>query len=71
MDETYATGVVLGETERKIIEAKAEKLGLGARGFSAALRIIVREWDQLIAQKSDRSYPQPSDWRPESPNPQP
>lgn len=46
-EESFQTGVVLGETERKIVEAKAEFLGLGSRGFSAALRIIIREWAEL------------------------
>lgn len=51
MEDTYTTGVVLSETERKIVETQAEKLGLGARGFSAALRIIVREWSDLTGRK--------------------
>jgi hypothetical protein len=37
--------VNLHKTEEAIIQRCAEKKGLGTKGFSAALRLIVREWD--------------------------
>jgi hypothetical protein len=57
MEETYTTGVVLTETERKIVEAQAEKLGLGARGFSAALRIIIRDWADATEKANTPAIP--------------
>lgn len=52
--------VVLGDTEIRIIDALSDKLGLGPRGFSAALRIIVREWIELSAREYALHYSQPN-----------
>lgn len=40
------TSVALGETDRRIVNRVALKLGLN---FSSALRLIVREWDEHLA----------------------
>lgn len=39
--------VVLEKKDLNIIQVTAENRGLGVRGFSAALRMIVREWAEL------------------------
>lgn len=46
MDKQFMTGVVLTEFERNIVDKFAERKGLGQRGFSAALRMIIREWNE-------------------------
>ena len=43
-EEITKISVALAPLDIKIIDNLAEKKGLGRRGFSAALRIIVREW---------------------------
>jgi len=43
-DEPLATGVVLTQVERNIVNDFANRKGLGSRNFSAALRMIIREW---------------------------
>jgi hypothetical protein len=49
------TAVVLEKVDRKIVQKFADKKGLGKRGFSAALRMIIREWDDY-----DRANSKPS-----------
>lgn len=44
MEEGKTQNVVLTEVEREIVEKVQKRRGLGKRGFSAALRIIIREW---------------------------
>ena len=37
----------LEKTDYDTVRRLAEERGLGAKGFSAALRMIIREWSQL------------------------
>lgn len=38
--------VVLDEIDMRIIQEVADERGLGGKGFSAALRMIIREWQK-------------------------
>lgn len=38
--------VVLDEIDMKVIEELIDEKGLGGKGFSAALRMIIREWSR-------------------------
>lgn len=49
MNEYMTKNVVLEPVDYNIIDIEREKRGLGRKGFSAALRIIVREWKELTA----------------------
>lgn len=44
MSKTKTRSVSLFDKEEQIIEEVVEKRGLGGKGFSAALRMIIREW---------------------------
>ena len=46
MDEFETRNVVLDRQSVRIIEGVVVERGLGVRGFSAALRMIVREWQE-------------------------
>lgn len=48
MPEKFIRRVVnLEERDYSIVKRFAKEKGLGGKGFSAALRFIVREWEQL------------------------
>lgn len=47
MDDYLTKNVVLEPIDYNIIDIEREKRGLGRKGFSAALRLIVREWKEL------------------------
>ena len=57
MDEFETRNVVLDGRSVEIIEGVVVERGLGVRGFSAALRMIVREWQE---QQSARDTFEPS-----------
>jgi hypothetical protein len=47
--------VNLESIDYRIVRRLAERKGLGRRGFSAALRLIVREWDYLTRDRASDS----------------
>ena len=53
--------VNLTEKEYLIIKQAAEERSLGTKGFSAALRLIVSEWDQLRRHPALFIQPQPNE----------
>jgi hypothetical protein len=50
--EPYTRNVVLETEDREIVLRSARKLGFGGKGFSAALRFILRDW----ARNNDPAY---------------
>jgi hypothetical protein len=46
MNETITKNVVFEKKDYLIVKKFAEKKGLGIRGFSAALRMIIRAFDE-------------------------
>lgn len=54
--------VVLGETENHIVEQVVRNLSLGERGFSAAVRFIIRDWKKTTGttEPADGRAPQPA-----------
>ena len=53
--------VNLEPLDYRIVRRLAERKGLGKRGFSAALRLIVREWDYLTRDRADSTADSASD----------
>ena len=49
MNEYLTKNVVLEPVDFNIVKETADKRGLGRKGFSAALRQIIREWKELTA----------------------
>lgn len=49
-NETKTINVVLTPREIDIINSHVEETGLGGKGFSAALRQIIREWAEIKAE---------------------
>ena len=48
MPSLYVPGMInLEQSDYNIVRRLAEERGLGEKGFSAALRMIIREWAQL------------------------
>jgi len=48
MSTWKTVNVVLSEEDIDKIENKRVRSGLGRKGFSAALRMILREWDDFV-----------------------
>ena len=48
-DEYMTKNVVLMTVDYNIVKETADVRGLGRKGFSAALRQIIREWKELTA----------------------
>ena len=53
--------VNLEPLDYRIVRRLAERKGLGKRGFSAALRLIVREWDYFTRDRADSTADSASD----------
>ena len=47
--------VNLEPLDYRIVRRLAERKGLGSRGFSAALRLIIRDWSRLNAEAVRRA----------------
>jgi len=58
-DKKVIRNVVLNENEYKIVKELQSALGLGDRGFSASLRIIIREWYDFLKGKEIQGGGQP------------
>lgn len=59
---TESTLVQLSQREKEIINRTVIERSLGGKGFSVALRMIVREWDEMQAQlmhRNDKPATQP------------
>ena len=50
--------VSLEKLDYRIVRQAADERGLGGKGFSAALRLIIREWNALNQRSPDRAQPQ-------------
>jgi len=53
--------VVLEKRDEEIARELAKRNGYGPRGFSIALRQIIREWWRLTQQVDSRPEPPPTD----------
>jgi hypothetical protein len=49
--------VSLEKLDYRIVRQVADERGLGGKGFSAALRIIIREWIALTGRSPERAQP--------------
>jgi hypothetical protein len=49
--------VSLEKLDYRIVRQVANQRGLGGKGFSAALRIIIREWDAFKQRSPERAQP--------------
>ena len=53
MQRDYVPRMInLERSDYQIVKRMAEKRGLGDKGFSAALRMIIREWQEFQLQDS-------------------
>jgi hypothetical protein len=50
--------VSLEKLDYRTVRQVADERGLGGKGFSAALRIIIREWIALTGRPPERALPQ-------------
>ena len=57
MNEYLTKNVVLEPMDFNIVKETADKRGLGRKGFSAALRQIIREWKELTSPDNGNSKP--------------
>jgi hypothetical protein len=49
--------VSLEKLDYRIVRQVADERGLGSKGFSAALRTIIREWDAFKQRSPERAQP--------------
>jgi hypothetical protein len=49
--------VSLEKLDYRIVRQVADERGLGGKGFSAALRIIIREWDAFKQRSTSGAQP--------------
>ncbi len=56
MSDKIVRNVLLRQKDFDIVKLLVEKKGLGEKGFSAALRIIIREWYEIqLAQIEEKN----------------
>jgi hypothetical protein len=55
MPKHIVRNVLLEKKDYRIVRKVAEEKGLGGKGFSAALRLIIREWADLQPKPSEKS----------------
>lgn len=60
MEDMESTLVQLGQLDKEIINRTVAERSLGGKGFSVALRMIIREWDALTNKHPQTDQPTPA-----------